>query len=119
MATYINPSALDAALAWIRDNTTRINLNSAQPTTYTEANTTYALGTLAFGTANWTIADGDGGGRKITANAATVPLTASGTMTHISFSNEGTLGFVGTCIPAAVSTGGTMIVSDWDIEEFA
>ena len=117
MAKFINDSAMDAELAWIRDNTTIISACGTQPTTSTEAGTTYALATLAYGTANWTLAPGDTSGRKITAGAATITVASSGTVTHVAFYNPGTLIAVGTCAPIAVTATGTVIIASFDLNE--
>lgn len=119
MAKWNNASGPDAALAWYRDNTTIICACGTQPTTAAQATaSTYALGTLAYGTANWTIAGGDtAGGRKITAGAATITLGYSGTVNHIAFTNAGTLVIVGTCAPTAVTASGTLVVNAFDVVE--
>ena len=117
MGKYVNDSAMDAGLAWIRDNTDQISACNAEPTDATEAGTTYSLGTLAYGTANWTLDAGDTSGRKITAAAATIPVLTSGTVDHIAFFNVGTLVGVGTCAPTAVTSGGTVIISAFDFDE--
>jgi hypothetical protein len=119
MAKWINVEATNADLAWIRDNTTIICACGTQPTTAAQATAaTYALGTLAFGTALWTIGAGDAANsRKITTAAATIAITASGTVNHIAFTNTGTLVVVGTCAPTAVTSGGTLIVSAFDANE--
>lgn len=70
MAAYLHDDILDAALSYISTNTENLYICSAQPTTYTEAQTTYKLGTKAtpsFGT----IANGDVSGRKLPVNAIT------------------------------------------------
>ena len=118
MAKWINVTVMDTALAWIRDNTTIVCACGTQPTAASEATAaTYALGTLAYGTANWTIGAGDATGRKITAGAATITLDASGTVTHFAFTNTGTLVIVGTCAPTAVTSGGTIIMNAFDADE--
>jgi len=117
MAKYINDSSMDAGLAWIRDNTTMISACGTQPTSSTEAGTTYALGTLSYGTASWTLNNGDSSGRKITAGAATITLAGSGTVDHVAFFNTGTLVAVGTCAPTAVTSGGTFIINAFDLDE--
>lgn len=109
---------MDAALAWIRDNTTIICVCGSEPTTAAQATAaTYSLGTLAYGTANWTIGNGDTSGRKITAGAATITLGGSGTINHVAFTNTGTLVAVGTCAPTAVTSGGTVITAAFDVDE--
>ena len=117
MGKFISDSANDAALQWLIDNTTNIGVCSAEPTTSTEAGTTYALGTLAFATVNWTLDDGDTSGRKITAAGTSVAVATSGTVTHIAFYNPGTLCAVGTCAPTAVTAGGTVVVASFDLNE--
>ena len=118
MAKYINDSAMDAGLAWLRDNTTMISAcGGTMPTTATHAGTTYALGTLAYGTANWTIDNGDTSGRKITAAAATITVATTGTVEYVAFFNTGTLVAVGTCAPTAVTATGTVIIAAFDVNE--
>lgn len=117
MAKFVNDSSMDAALAWVRDNTTNVSICSAQPTTATEAATTYALGSVAYGTANWTIGNGDTSGRKITAGAVNVVVATSGTVSHIAYYNTGTLVGVGTCAPTAVTSGGTFAIGAYDFNE--
>lgn len=119
MAKFSNPNGADAALAWYRDNTLIISACGTQPTTAAQATAaTYALGTLAYGTALWTIGAGDAaGGRKLTASAATVTLGYSGTVTHIAFCNTTTLTLVGTCAPTAVTASGTLVVNAFDVVE--
>jgi len=119
MGKFINDSAMDADLAWIRDNTTMVSACGSQPTTAAQATAaTYSLGTLAYGTALWAaLTNGDTSGRKITTGAATIPVLASGTVTDIAFCNTGTLTAVGTCAPTAVTSGGTVIVAAFDLNE--
>jgi len=119
MAKYNNPLGPDAALGWYRDNTTIVSACGTQPTTQeTGTIATYALGTVAYGTALWTIAGGDvGGGRKITAGAATITLDASGTVTHFAFVGPTYLTIVGTCAPTAVTAAGTVIMNAFDAVE--
>jgi len=69
MAT-LNDDVLDALLAEIRDNANRLDICSAEPTTYTQATSTYTLGnktTPGFST----IGDRTPNGRKFTVNAIT------------------------------------------------
>jgi hypothetical protein len=119
MAKYCNPDGVDAALTWYKGNTTIIAACGSIPTTAAQATaSTYALGTLAYATASFTIGAGDvAGGRKMTAGAATITMGYSGTVTHIAFCNTGTLILVGTCAPTAVTAAGTLIVNSFDVDE--
>ena len=120
MAKYANPDLMDAGLGYIRSNATMISICNAQPTTYAEGRTTYALGTVATGTATLTLGAGDTSGRKLTQSAATVVVGTSGTVNHIAFlttAGSGTLLFVGTCAAQAVTAAGTLTLNSWDVDE--
>jgi hypothetical protein len=76
---------LDAALDVVRTTTTQAFLCSQSPTNFTEAGTTYKLGTKASPSLG-AIADngGAGGGRKSTvASFSDGTLSAAGTGTHV------------------------------------
>ena len=121
MAKFIYSTAMDAELAYIRDNTTNIAICNAQPTTVSQATTsaTYSLGTATYDTAGWTSAQGDAGvgSRKITTAGTAVVVSTSGTVSHIAFYNAGTIIGVGTCTATAVTAAGTMTVNAFDLVE--
>ena len=77
----------DAALQVLIDDGDRLDLCSQEPTSYTEATSTYSLGnqtTITIGT----IADGDVSGRKVTVSATTGgSIGATGTATHYAISD--------------------------------
>jgi hypothetical protein len=119
MAKWCNDSALDAALDWI-DQADKMVVCSAQPATYAEATSTYALADVAMTpNTDFAKANGDSSGRKITVAAKSdVPVDASGTATHIALVITGTstLAYVTTCTSQAVVSGTTVNVPAWDIE---
>lgn len=120
MAKYENPVIIDAALGYLQNNANKITIATAQPTTYAQAATTYALGTLGVASGNFTLADGDSTGRKITYGPGTVVVGTSGTVNHIAFvatGGAGTLLFVGTCAPISVTAAGTVVIAAWDVTE--
>lgn len=120
MAKSVNNDVLDAALNLIKNNGTRLAVCSAQPTTYAEAMTTYALATVTIDSADFTgPADGDTNGRKLTVNAQTgISVTASGDATHVAVCDlTGTrLLYVTTCTLQALTSGNTVDTPAWDIE---
>lgn len=65
---FIRDAALDALLANVRDAVTTLYICNAEPTTYTEASSTFAVGNKATPTVN-APADRTGGGRQITVAA--------------------------------------------------
>ena len=123
MAKNMPTAAMDAALDYIGANADKMIVCSAQPTTYTEANATYALADVAVAGGDFTKAAGDTSGRKVTVGAKTgVPVDTSGTATHIAFVKTGdsTLRGVTTCTSQAISTGGTVDIPSfkvWEIQQ--
>ena len=118
MAKASPDAFLDAAFAWLDDSTAMVAC-SAQPTTYAEAFTTYALADVVMtaGT-DYTIADAGGGGRQVTVAAkAGVTIDTSGTATHIALVTTGdtTLRYVTTCTSQALVASGTVDFPAWVI----
>ena len=118
MAKAAPDAMLDAAFDWL-DLSTKMIVCSAQPTTYAEANSTYALASVTM-TANtdYTKADAAGGGRQVTVAAKSgVSISASGTATHIALVTTGdsTLRYVTTCTSQALTSGGTVDIPAWKI----
>lgn len=95
---------------------------SAEPTTFTEANATFALADVAMASGDYTIANGDGGGntpRKITMAAKNgVNVDASGTATHVALIDtvNSLLLEVTTCTSQALTSGNTVNFPSWKIE---
>lgn len=119
---FIIDSALDAALAHIADNGTRLDLCSSEPTTYAEATSTFTLGnvtlTASDGGGDWTIAAGDTSGRKLTLGAQTVTDTGAGTATHYAITNGvDTLYATNTMQNVAMDGAGTQDVNAVDVLE--
>lgn len=120
MARRNNSAMLDLALAYIADGD-HVFACSAEPTTATEAHTTYMLGENAYATANLSIGAGDGGGntpRKLTIASVTgTNVTNSGTATHVAVTNaaEDTLKYVTTCASQALTSGNPLTFGSWTI----
>jgi hypothetical protein len=111
---------MDGALDVIATATRQIAC-SAQPTTFTEANSTYALADATMSGGDFNKANGDSSGRKVTMSAKTGALIdASGTATHIALVRvaDSTLIYVTTCTSQALTANGSNTVNfpAWDIE---
>lgn len=122
MAKWASDSVMDAALGYV-DDCTLLTVCSSQPTTYAEASSTYKLADIALtagaGNGDYTLANGDSSGRKLTiAQQANVDIDSSGTATHVALSISGssTLVYVTTTTSQALTAGGTVTVPAWDIE---
>lgn len=123
MAKLIPDAKLDEMLGTIADQCTRVTICSTQPTTYTEANATYALAdvtvTAGAGNGDFTIGNGDTNGRKLTLLQQTgVTVDTSGTAAHIALLDvAGTeLLAVTTCTSQSVTSGNTATINAFDIE---
>lgn len=117
MGKAIDNSVLDAALG-IFDNGTGMSACSAQPTTRTEAATTYMLAATSMTAgSDYTIANGDTSGRKVTTAAKNgVSVTNSGTATHVAIYDGSTLLAVTTCTSQALTAGNTVNFPAWKYE---
>ena len=125
MGKSVNDEVLDAALDHIATSTS-LTVCETEPTTYTEATSNkgvsgYALASVVMtagdGNGDYTIANGDTSGRKISVlqqSGATIDVT--GTAQHIALCDADTLLYVTTCTSQALTSPGTVTCPEWDIE---
>ena len=109
----------DAQIDLMLDNVDGDNVHvcSAEPTTYTEAATTYNLATQSVTGGNFTKANGDISGRKQTCAPATgTSITSTGTGNHVAVTDGTTLVDVTTCTAQALTSGGTVDIGSFDHE---
>jgi hypothetical protein len=114
----LNDRVFDNGLTVLDTEANKILITSAQPTTYTEANATYALGnstTLSIGAP----ADRSGGGRQVTVAAITDgSVTATGTATHyaiVDTTNSRLLAAGSLTASQAVTSGNTFTLTSTTI----
>jgi len=102
------------------DQSDKMTACSAQPTTFTEANATFALADAAMTPdTDYTKANGDTSGRKVTMAAKNgVNVDTTGTATHVALirTSDTSLRFVTTCTSQALTSGNTVNFPAWDIE---
>jgi hypothetical protein len=117
MAKFAADSVLDALLDKVATSTT-LTVCSAQPTTRTEAVTTYKLADVVIDSGDFTKANGDTSGRKVTIGAQSdIDVDASGTASHVALCDGTDLLYVTTLTTTQVLTSGnTVTVPAWDIE---
>jgi len=119
MAKYQIDAMLDAALNYIKNNSTQISVCSTQPTTLVEAITTYKLAIktgLTVGDFTGPV-NGDTSGRKLTVNTAVdMTIDSSGTALFVALCSGTLLLYVTTCTSQALTAGGTVTTPAWDIE---
>src|ERR1043166_3168053 len=90
---FLNDLTLDNGLSSVKSNADKIYTCSQEPSTYTGATSTYALGNKNFGAGNVypaAIAAGSPSGRKITTAAITDgSVTGTGTASHYAVVTSG------------------------------
>ena len=110
----VHDDMLDGALNIIKNNATRICVCSTQPTTYTEAITTYMLAIKTISSGDFTgPANGDTNGRKLTSNQHTaISVTNGGNAQHVAFGDSANskLLLVTTCTPQELTAGNTVTI---------
>ena len=115
MAKKCADSVLDAALDKIGDATSMIAL-AAEPADRSAA-LSGALATATMAGGDYTNANGDTNGRKVTvAQKSGVTVSATGTATHIALIDGSELLYVTTCTSQALTSGNTMTFPAWDVE---
>lgn len=117
MAKAVHDDVLDGAFD-VLDQANLMTACNAQPTTRTEAVTTFALADVAM-TVNtdYTKANGDTNGRKVTVAAKSgVTVDTTGTATHVALVDGTRLLYVTTCTSQALTSGNTVNFPAWDIE---
>lgn len=116
MAKFLRDQILDAALSNFATGTI-LTVCNAQPTTRTEAVTTYALADVVIDGTDFTISAGDVSGRKSrVGQQASVPIDTSGTATHVAICDATNVLAVTTCTSQALTAGGTVTVPAFDLE---
>lgn len=116
MAKKVDNTVIDGAFA-IVDNAIRMAVCSAEPANYAGiAAVTLAEATMTSG--DFTVADGDTSGRKVTVAAKSgVSITASGTATHVVLhDNSSVMLLVTTCPSQTLVSGGTVDIGSWKDE---
>lgn len=115
MAKLADDTVLDAALDKIATATT-LTVTSAEPTSFSDiANVALASGTISG--ADFTKANGDTSGRKVTiAQQADLSIGTSGTATHVVLDDGATMLYATTTTSQSLTSGGTVTVPSWDVE---
>lgn len=116
MAKFTADSVLDAPLDKIA-TATILTVCSTQPTNRTEATATFKLADVAVDASDFTKANGDVSGRKVTVAAQNaVPVDSSGSAQHIALCDGTELLHVTTCTPQTLTAGNTVNTPAFDVE---
>lgn len=117
MAKTLHDDVLDAP-ADVIDQATIMTVCAGQPTTRTEAITTFKLADVAVTPdTDFTKANGDTSGRKVTVAAKNaVPVDTSGTGDHVALCDGSRLLAVTTCTSQVLTAGNTCNFPAWKAE---
>lgn len=124
MGKVVHNDVLDAMLLEIADNGDEIHVCSQEPANYTEASSTHQLASatgLATGDGggNYTIADGDASGRKLTvAQQVDLLVDNDGDAAHVAICNNASAKvlLVTTCATQNLTAGNTVTVPEFKDE---
>lgn len=114
---FLNDAVFDNGLSELSTNGTRVDITSAEATTYTEAITTFSLGNKTAHTIT-APADRTGGGRKVTSPEITDgSVTATNTATHWAITDGVSVLLATGTLSASqgVTSGNTFTLSTFDI----
>jgi hypothetical protein len=117
LAKSVHNDVLDGAFD-VLDQADLMTVCSAEPTTRTEAITTFKLADIAMTpNTDFTKADGDTSGRKVTVAAKSgVTVDSSGTATHVALTDATRLLYVTTCTSQALTAANTVNFPAWKVE---
>jgi hypothetical protein len=117
MAKSVHDNVLDGAFD-VLDQADLMTVCNAEPTTRTEAITTFKLADVAMvPNTDYTKANGDTSGRKVTMAAkSAVPVDTTGTATHVALTDATRLLYVTTCTSQALTSGNTVNFPAWKVE---
>lgn len=120
MGKSIHDDVFDQALNYLKNNAENVYICSTQPTTFTEASSTYKLADVAVDSSDFTgPANGDTSGRKITLNQQTgVTVDSSGTAQHLAITDDSAskLLIVTDFTSQSVTAGNTLTINAFDLE---
>lgn len=118
MGKIVHDDVLDGALNVIKNNATRVCVCSTQPTTYTEAITTYKLAIKTITGSDFTGPADDTSGRKLTSvQHSGITVDATGNAQHVAYGDSANskLLYVTTCTLQGLTSGNTVTVPAWKI----
>lgn len=120
MSKWCNDNMIDAALNYIKNNSTLYTVCNAMPTTYAEAAVTYKLADTVITSSDFTgPANGDVSGRKVTINEKNnVLVDSSGIAAFLALckASSGELLYVTECAAVTISATQQITIPAWDIE---
>ena len=119
MGKYVHPDVLDSAVGYFETHCDKMTMCTAEPTSYTEANVSFAVAEVTLDGDDFAVSDGEVGGRKVTVSAqSNVEVFAAGTATHLALLDtvNSRLLLVTTISSKMMAAGDYANVSSFDFE---
>ncbi len=120
MAASAHDNVIDAALNYIKANSTKLTVCNAQPTTFTEATATFKLANVVINSTDFgSPTNGDVSGRKIQVNAQTsVSIDSTGDAIWVALvkSSGSQLTYASDTTLTGLTSGGKVNIGAWDAE---
>lgn len=120
MSAYAHDNVMDAALDYIKNNSTKLTVCNAEPTTFTQATATFKLASVVINSTNFgSPTNGDVSGRKITVNAQTsvsIDSTDNATWVALVKSASSMLTYATDTTTIGLTSGGKVNIGEWDAE---
>lgn len=121
VSKWSNDDVMDAALAEVATSVMLRVCSGADNPADRAAAISATLASVALtpgaGNGDFTLANGDSNGRKLTvAQQTDISITASGDATIVTLDDGTALQYVTTCTSQSLTSGGTVTVPAWDIE---
>lgn len=120
MAKFANDLVMDAALDYVIANSERLVVASGDASGVYANLAAISLADIAVDSGDFTKANGDTSGRKVTvAQQSTFAIDSSGTATHVHLAKDSATARIiltTTCTSQALTAGGTVTVPAWDEE---
>lgn len=115
MSKWTNDAVLDALLDKVATGTI-LTICSAQPTTRTEAVTTYKIADVVIDSGDFTKSDGTSGRKVTIATQENVDVDATETATHVAVCDGTDLLYVTTCTPQLLTSGNKVTTPAWTVQ---
>lgn len=116
---FFHDDVLDNGPKYIKDNCNKVVLCSAEPTTFAEANATFALADVAVATGDFTMQNGVTSGRRCSMAAkAAVTVDTPGAATHTAYLDTTTSKLLGQrALASSQAIAGSVDIGAHDVHE--
>lgn len=94
MGKRIENLVADQPLDYVEANANELHLCAGEPTTFAEATSTKSLGSVAMAGGDFTVGEGDSGGRKLDVASKSVTTGSGGDWDHVALVDTGTSDFL-------------------------